>query len=185
MSQRYLLPCSCGKTIPVGLSQAGSSVTCQCGQSVIVPTVRGLRALPPEGGVRQPPPKPAAASEINGVNLQGMMFVIGLVLLLAGLSVAGYYGYEHSQIDVADYSAEYERLDEEQIDKMAPISLMQLWINFSRDGLGEHVSPEHVIRREASAYAFRSMVAGIGTTILGFGLIGYSLAGGSSVRRNT
>ena len=42
---RYLLPCSCGKQIPVESVQAGQTVTCQCGNRLEVPTMRGLAAL--------------------------------------------------------------------------------------------------------------------------------------------
>jgi len=45
MSTKYLLPCECGKSIPVATSQAGSQVACECGAEMEVPTMRGLREL--------------------------------------------------------------------------------------------------------------------------------------------
>jgi hypothetical protein len=46
MSQ-YLLTCSCGRTSTVTARQAGQSIRCACGAALDVPTLRGLRDLPP------------------------------------------------------------------------------------------------------------------------------------------
>ena len=46
MSICYLLPCSCGNSVPVESHQAGGSVNCTCGQSLNVPSLRDLRELP-------------------------------------------------------------------------------------------------------------------------------------------
>ena len=45
MSIRYLLPCLCGKKIPVDRAQAGQTIQCECGADVEVPTLLGLRSL--------------------------------------------------------------------------------------------------------------------------------------------
>ena len=42
---RYLLPCVCGRRIPVAASQAGEQLQCECGQKLEVPTLRHLAAL--------------------------------------------------------------------------------------------------------------------------------------------
>ncbi len=48
MSQQYLLPCPCGQTIPVEISQAGQLVTCvSCNEQIEVPTMREIRQLEP------------------------------------------------------------------------------------------------------------------------------------------
>jgi hypothetical protein len=41
----YLLPCVCGKTVPVDVGQAGGQVQCSCGTRLDVPTLRQLRHL--------------------------------------------------------------------------------------------------------------------------------------------
>jgi hypothetical protein len=46
----FRIACACGQSIPVSPGQAGSLVTCQCGATVVVPSLRQLRAaagLPP------------------------------------------------------------------------------------------------------------------------------------------
>ncbi len=43
---QFALPCSCGNSVPVQQSQAGATVVCsQCGKTLNVPTIRGLRSL--------------------------------------------------------------------------------------------------------------------------------------------
>ena len=42
----YLLPCNCGKDIPIEVGQAGGKVVCACGAQHDVPTLRKLRHLP-------------------------------------------------------------------------------------------------------------------------------------------
>src|SRR4051812_25128337 len=124
MSQRYLLSCSCGRTIPVGMSQAGSTVTCECGQSLAVPTIRGLKTLPPEKGFAEAPPlRSGPATEFNGINLQGALFVVGLLLLLAGLGLGGYYGYWYSRIDTKNYDDEVLAYIGGEVDKMPPLEM--------------------------------------------------------------
>jgi hypothetical protein len=42
----YLLPCSCGRQVPVSASMAGQQVRCDCGSELEVPTLRHLGHLP-------------------------------------------------------------------------------------------------------------------------------------------
>ncbi len=41
----YLLPCSCGRDIPIESRQAGETVHCDCGRSCAVPTMREVQCL--------------------------------------------------------------------------------------------------------------------------------------------
>lgn len=43
---RYVLPCQCGQTFEVTTGQSGTSVSCACGATVQVPTMREIRQLP-------------------------------------------------------------------------------------------------------------------------------------------
>ncbi len=49
LAQKYLLPCSCGKTVPVETSQAGGEVRCDCGQVLKIPSLSNIKKLPLEG----------------------------------------------------------------------------------------------------------------------------------------
>ncbi len=184
MSQRFLLPCSCGRTIPVGISQAGANVTCDCGQSVAVPTIRGLKALQP---VKEdsPPLKTQKQSEFNGVNLHGAMFVVGLFLLFGGIALGGYYGNHYRQIDTKDYGVEEREYFDGEIDKLGAAQLLTTWEYLQHVGIGEYEPPDHLVRRQAAAKAFRLTMAGVVLGVSGLALTSYSVLGGSSVRRRT
>ena len=45
---KYLLPCDCGKSVSIGASQAGQTVSCMCGQALDVPAMREIRQLEPD-----------------------------------------------------------------------------------------------------------------------------------------
>ena len=88
MSQKYLLPCSCGQDVPVETSQAGGNLLCRCGLSVQVPTLLKIKKLPLAG---ETPDQSSAAVDAPPVSPTGTrsnrsMFWIGLVLtVVAGL----------------------------------------------------------------------------------------------------
>ncbi|MDR0703942.1 MAG: hypothetical protein LBF88_03050 [Planctomycetaceae bacterium] len=46
MSQKYLLPCSCGRSCEIETVQAGQMITCTCGQTQQVPSLLKIRNLP-------------------------------------------------------------------------------------------------------------------------------------------
>lgn len=48
MADKYLVECGCGRVLPVGANQAGSRVTCECGNQVEIPPLRKLHTLPME-----------------------------------------------------------------------------------------------------------------------------------------
>jgi hypothetical protein len=43
----YLLPCSCGRKVAIEPRQAGQSIGCPCGASILAPTMREIRVLEP------------------------------------------------------------------------------------------------------------------------------------------
>jgi hypothetical protein len=81
----YLLPCSCGRKVPVSTRHAGQTVRCACGAELEVPTLRGLRELEPAG---------AAAAPARGTweNRQRIAFLLAVASLLA-IGVAGYLAW--------------------------------------------------------------------------------------------
>jgi len=96
MSQKYLLPCSCGKDVPIETAQAGGNVLCDCGLSLKVPTMLQIKKLPLADGNQSQSPaatgaspvSPAKASTKPQINLA--MFLIGLVLTIAAVLYCAY-----------------------------------------------------------------------------------------------
>ncbi len=83
--KKYLLKCSCGATVPVGVGQAGGQAACSsCQATLPVPKLRELTRLPLA---------PAAAADARrGWGLfQGMLLAGGLVALLSW-GAAGWLG---------------------------------------------------------------------------------------------
>lgn len=75
--QLYLVPCTCGKKVRVRARQAGEQVTCECGATVNVPTIRGLKQL--ETVVDE-----AAGPAVQRSSLQGPLFSLGILALFVG-----------------------------------------------------------------------------------------------------
>lgn len=46
MAKKYLLPCECGREIPVETAQAGEETVCDCGKTLAVPRLLELKRLP-------------------------------------------------------------------------------------------------------------------------------------------
>ena len=81
MSPTYLLPCSCGKTIPVRPHQAGEMLSCICGAVLEVPTVLQMARL------EQVPTEPAAAEPSAPWGLRQSMVLLGVVIALLGIGL--------------------------------------------------------------------------------------------------
>jgi len=79
---KYLLPCSCGRKIPVDRSQAGQGIRCECGARLEVPTMRALRLL------ERVTPKPDAARPTRSAwgARQGLL-LLGVLVILAALGL--------------------------------------------------------------------------------------------------
>jgi len=95
---RYLLPCSCGRKLPIHASQAGERVLCTCGADVEVPTMREIAALEQDRSER------VAARLAVRWGLRQRLFLAGAVLALAGVLLGAVcYYFRPVRLDVADY----------------------------------------------------------------------------------
>ncbi len=79
---RYLLTCTCGRTLPVEIGQAGGKLACACGATLDVPPLRNLRHLPVE-----PSREPLRAASNWGARQQiiAVVSIFGAVLVSYGL----------------------------------------------------------------------------------------------------
>src|SRR5689334_780477 len=75
--QLFVVPCSCGEKFRVRASQAGEQLTCKCGATVSVPTIRGLRQLETVTDEQAVPATTAS-------RWQGPIFATGLLALFVG-----------------------------------------------------------------------------------------------------
>jgi len=103
MSEKYLLPCSCGEQVSVGVSQAGGNVSCSCGNQLVVPSMREIRRLEPAAEAE------AISSPSGTWQLWQGLVLAGLVVTLAG---GGYTARLYSQMPEPprhDYIEEHEQ----------------------------------------------------------------------------
>lgn len=125
MVTKYLLPCSCGREAQVEIGQAGSSIPCECGLTLNVPTMRGLRAL--QSVEMQDASQPKLGQSEWGTR-QGLI-LLGLVIAVLAAIPAGYYFRKlpsKPELDVPAVVA----LNSKYIDEFG---LTDSWIFFQRD----------------------------------------------------
>jgi hypothetical protein len=173
MAQQYLLPCECGRAIPVSVAQAGRTISCDCGREHKVPTLAGLRRLEP---VQDGSDKPAAPWN----PVRGAAFVVGVLLSLAGLAVGGYSSYILRDIDVAaveDFMEHVETHDVKAVEQMSPVEVLELWEHIKAQGPGHAGSGLNVQARQAHDLWLTRAIAGFVAAALGIVMSGGSLIG--------
>jgi hypothetical protein len=175
---KHLLPCSCGQSIAIDTSQAGQRVTCgACGKSQDAPTFRGIKALP------------LAEEKASGLEagrrpeapwspLQGFLFAAGLLLLLVGVSGAGYCIHVVREINVPQPTAEDFELFDAQVDKLKIDELYEGFLQARKLGLGPAEPPLYVVAQRVEAAYTRYALISAGVAGLGLLLAAVSLVAG-------
>jgi len=157
---KYLLPCECGEGVAIEPSQAGSSVVCQCGKSLEVPTLRGIRTLDPiqATAARQPTREWSP--------LRGGIFVVAFVGMLAGAGIAG-YAYKAIQ-KVINVSADQEQqLYAHYIDQTPVDELYAEWRIMREQRLGSPDENAFVNARKQRRVLTGIITFGIGLSVAG------------------
>ena len=165
MSQQFLLPCTCGQKLPVSTAQAGGQVTCSCGKTLSVPTLRGLRELEVAPATL---PRPAKA---GWSPVHGFIFATGLVLAAVGVVFLALNGLQYSQIMgfglTRDYTDDVVRAELARIDESKPLQLLEEWKENIEHGLGEQEEPpwskfQRQIKFNLSRIKFGAIALGAG-----------------------
>ena len=150
MSQRYKLPCpSCSSILPVATTQAGETLTCSCGEPVLVPTLRELKQLDTVDDETGTP-------KTSGWNpLRGGLFVSGIVLIaIAGIG--------HWRIDAQRRVLDIEQPEFQEmtfdVQTLTPMRAWEAWTHFRSRSLEFRDTPEFVANRqkhrELTAYLY-------------------------------
>ncbi|MCL2306578.1 MAG: hypothetical protein FWC43_14665 [Planctomycetaceae bacterium] len=149
MSQKYLLPCSCGKEVSIETSQAGGNVLCDCGLSLRIPSLLKIKQLPPEGGVQiQSPSAPDVPAEptvkkstSRRVNFN--VFLIGLYLTFAAVAYCTYtvlFTFPKPQ-DVLDKQVYYHYAGRFTLQDSTPIPIDERYFFEITDEIIDHLNP--------------------------------------------
>lgn len=156
MSLQYLLPCSCGRKLPVDLSQAGSRMRCECGQEREVPTLLRLKQLEPAGTEQGR----AARERTSPWGARQRFALVGALVCVAGVAFAIWSFVTRPQIvDVAEYP---------------PIATLQLWESLKR-GIDLPPAPMEVMLFSMIQWHYRWTLAGLVLAAVGAAVMVASL----------
>jgi hypothetical protein len=167
VNARYMLPCSCGRNIPVELRQAGEIIKCECGTSVEVPTLGGIKNL--QRVETDAEPKKATDIWTTGHRLT---FFGGLVIL-AGVVIGGWLFWTRPVDPYANFTPE------QMIQAAAsrtPIQSLRLWQMLVSSGLEHHKRAAEIDYAD-NLLKFRvywwilGIVFGIGVALVAAGII--------------
>lgn len=165
---RYLLPCECGRKVPVAATQAGETVVCECGRSHVAPKLRELRQLESHQEAETAPRRAGWSTR------QGVLFVVGaLLLIVAGLAL-GWTAFlrqglvtEKPEIDPAWIENYVSELDEK-----SPVEMLEVWEHeILEHGLERMGDPAYLVHRQIDAILVRRLIIWGVVGAVGLGLI--------------
>jgi len=151
---QYLLPCSCGQSIPISPRQAGQEVDCPaCQQTLKIPTLGAIKQLPLAEGTLAAP----TAREAGSTMAKRLGFALLAVITVASLTTAGIAFYRAYSPDREGQSAQTvdDFLNEsfERFDGLPPHELLILWKDYQDPGhFSKQIQPmfyRDLLRREA------------------------------------
>lgn len=172
MSAVYLLDCNCGRSVELRQQQAGSTLDCpECGTEITAPTFRELSKLP-----RSDKSGSVAKNKTSWSRKKGLLFALGLPLLLMGAMTLGYVGLKYSKLETKRPTLEQVKsnwnVTDEQISQLTPSQAWDQWKKASGVPVGRPGDPvyEHQ-RRIAKQYNIYLGMGGL-LGLTGLGLLG-------------
>jgi len=108
------------------------------------------------------------------------MFVLGVILTLAGLAVGGYASYVLRRIDVKkvqQYTENVENMQLNEIDRMTPAEAYEVWQKIREIGPGETGTAMTVQAQQAYDLSLRIATIAFGTAAFGICMAVGSLVG--------
>jgi hypothetical protein len=161
----YLLPCSCGQKVGITTAQAGAQVTCICGKSLAVPTLRGIREL--EIAPQETNKKSAGRWSL----VHGALFASGLLIASIGVVFLAFFGLRYIQLGASPFTRDITdavvRAEQQRIDKLTPTQALAEWSEYVKEGLGEPEEPPWVKANKVLAGYKSAIRASIAALIAG------------------
>lgn len=158
MKPRYLLPCSCGREIPVETGQAGELVRCACGATVEVPTLLRMRALKPAAPEAAAAPPPATRW---GMRQRLLLLGTLIVLVFGGLALRAYSDRPQAE-EVFTYAS---------LESLTYVGVWQIWQDLQQ-GVTRHATKRETLFGNSVKYYrlwmgfYLALTAAGGLTIL-------------------
>jgi hypothetical protein len=136
MSKRFLLPCACGKKLVVDATQAGEQLRCECGTSVLVPTLRGLKDLEPVDEPTEGPAGRRSVTTSSGRTLgSDLAFAACLFLLIVSVVALIPLTLVWLRLDTSFNMEADVSYGNEQIDLLPVDQSWEVWKEFRNTGL--------------------------------------------------
>ncbi len=175
-SMNYLLSCHCGRNTIVTRSQAGQVVLCACGNKLSVPTLRGLKELPPADAlnVYRSSSTTLQAAESAWKGWRGILVSLLATIFVCSIGYGAWNLFQRLRVDTS-YTEEVERqAGRELIDKMDLHALNDTFYQFTKVGVGEKSLPpfkfiqDYAQQCEQAIYYSMGVaaVAALGATVL-------------------
>ena len=164
MAAKYLLPCNCGKDHVVEPRQAGQTILCGCGDTLIAPTLMEMRLLEPAPTAAPTGPSTTSWGHRNGLRL------VGIVLLFLGVGgeIWLYLHTPTSRFDVID-----PELVQAPYKSLPAVRTWDVWQQW-KQGLDRRIDQQYA----AALQQFRIFQAAVGgIAVAGAGLILASMLG--------
>jgi hypothetical protein len=146
---KYLLPCSCGRSVTVQAKHAGRQVRCNCGVSLEVPTMLELARLE-----RAEEAEAVVAGPTDRWGMPQQFIVVGVAVLLIAICGGVWLALNVPQLPKAAYDAE-KMLS--KIESADPAQTLQYWWKYRRD-LPPGVNPA-MIKYGDQLFRYRVWVA--------------------------
>jgi hypothetical protein len=164
---KYLLPCSCGESVAIEISQAGQSVRCPCGNMLDVPTMRLIRQLPPADAS----PSHKRLRDRSWSLTQRLLFAGGLAIFVGGLGIAGIFQAGRSGLDTKE--SRWDNLERayQDIDSMTINQTWDLWAMVRTDSIGPYSPPPFIWNRLLSDAWLKTVVVSLAASAVGLVLM--------------
>ncbi|MEC9002827.1 MAG: hypothetical protein VX644_05605 [Planctomycetota bacterium] len=137
----YLLPCTCGKSIPVTKLQAGQEVACECGQFQVAPTLRAIQKLPELEAVvsRQRLVKEPWSASRTSTFAAGLV-VVALATAAVVICQVKVSGIKTGLPTKKEMKAYEEDMNTRIIEGLDPLQSYDQFLTWKKMGLGEPIS---------------------------------------------
>lgn len=167
MSTRFKLPCDqCAQVHAISPAQAGETLSCACGHSIQVPTLREIRLLEPT----ERPDRERASSDWN---LQRGLLFVGGALLLAIAALTTWSIWPQRQALVISQPAFQEiNFDVQQLN---PNEAWDAWQHLRQQTLEVRTTPEYLDNRKKYRELSYILYAAWAGAAIGLSMIGASL----------
>jgi hypothetical protein len=163
---KYLLPCSCGRSVTVEAKHAGRQVRCNCGNSLEVPTMLELARL------ERAEEEAVAAGPTDRWGVPQQFIVVGVAVLLIAICGGAWLALNVPQLPKPAYDATKIR---SQIQSADPAQTLQFWWEVRR-GLPPGRNPA-MIKYGERLFRFRvwviaaAMAIAVGAALTAAGLL--------------